>query len=66
MLLYLTVILSLCVICDCTKEETEFSGNQAGRLRQMWLLSMRETKREKGKIKLIDQNKSACFIKIKC
>ncbi|XDV30903.1 hypothetical protein PO909_033728 [Leuciscus waleckii] len=41
----ITVILSFCVSCNCTDEETHLSGDQAGRLRHMWLLSMRDAKR---------------------
>lgn len=51
LLCFISVIVSFCVSCNCTDEEAETSGDQAGRLRHMWLLSMRDAKRrEKGKI----------------
>lgn len=51
LLCFISVMLSFCVSCNCTDEETESSGDQASRLRHMWQLSMRDAKiREKGKI----------------
>lgn len=57
LLCFISVMLSFCVSCNCTDEETESSGDQASRLRHMWQLSMRDTKiREKGKTSLFIQN----------
>jgi len=51
LLCFIAVVLLFCVSCNCTDEETHLPGDQAGRLRHMWLLSMRDAKRrEKGKI----------------
>ncbi|XP_065149057.1 fibroblast growth factor 4A [Paramisgurnus dabryanus] len=44
MVLCSSVILSLCMMCDCTDIDTEFSGDEADRLRRLWLLSMKGTK----------------------
>ncbi|KAF4109343.1 hypothetical protein G5714_010416 [Onychostoma macrolepis] len=42
-------MLSFCVSCNCTDEETESSGDQASRLRHMWQLSMKDANiREKA------------------
>ncbi|XP_051998880.1 fibroblast growth factor 4A [Xyrauchen texanus] len=43
-LLCLSVILSLCVKCYCTDEETESSGDQASRFILTWQISMRKAK----------------------
>ncbi|CAM4606026.1 unnamed protein product [Leuciscus chuanchicus] len=42
--------------CNCTDEETHLSGDQAGRLRHMWLLSMRDAKRRE---KAVDESNPA-------
>ncbi|XP_039539103.1 fibroblast growth factor 4A isoform X1 [Pimephales promelas] len=45
LLCFIAVVLLFCVSCNCTDEETHLPGDQAGRLRHMWLLSMRDAKR---------------------
>ncbi|KAI2660446.1 Fibroblast growth factor 5 [Labeo rohita] len=47
LLCFILIILSLCVSCNCTDEETKSSGDQASRLRHMWQLSMRDAKMRK-------------------
>ncbi|XP_052461457.1 uncharacterized protein fgf9 isoform X2 [Carassius gibelio] len=51
LLCFISVILSICVRCNCTDEDTESLGDQASHVRHMWLLSMRDVKmREKAVI----------------
>ncbi|XP_056098142.1 fibroblast growth factor 4A isoform X2 [Rhinichthys klamathensis goyatoka] len=56
LLCFIAVALSFCVSCNCTDEETHLSGDQAGRLRHMWLLSMRDAKRRE---KAVDESNPA-------